>query len=396
MRNYRDKRLYDRAESRFIWARLRDEQGRIKPVTTRCIDEKAAALFADEWERKAADPAYRLAAEATLGSAINDFLDEVRRSKVSKATVEIAVCKLGHFVRLWGAGWPLLRITNTEVLGFIDRREAEGTKPYTVKKELSALKRMLEWARFRGTFPRDLATVMPPNYSGQHKPKSRAPTRLEVEKLLAALPPARAAHVAFIVACGARWSESVHAVRADVDVKGLVITIRGSKTALARGTVPITGITWDFVIFATAHAPGGARLFAPWGKGNYWRDLQAACKRAGIAPVSPNDLRRSFGSWHRQAILDGGGGKESAAEQVSILLRHATDKLAQTTYARISGAELGPSIRGFAPVPILTAGAAETAASGSNGGSVSATTTAALAPGISDPSQPGSTGISAP
>ena len=367
MRRYRDKRLYDRGESRFLWAKLRDEGGRIRPVSTRCTDERAATLFCDEWERKAADPAYRLAAEATLGSAIVDFLDEARRSKASPATIEIAVCKLGHFVRLWGESWPLIRITNTEVLAFIDSREGEGVKPYTVKKELSALKRMLAWAKFRGTFPRELATVLPPNYSGKHKPKDRTPTRIEVAKLLVNMAPKRAAHVAFIVATGARWSESVHALVTDIDVKTLVVTIRGSKTALARGTVPITGITWDFVVFAQQHAPGKRLLFERWGKGNYWRDIQAACVRAGIAPLSPNDLRRSFGSWHRQAILDGGGGKESAAEQTSILLRHATDKLAQTTYARISGAELGPSIRAFAPVPILTAGAAVTAATDPNG-----------------------------
>lgn len=367
MRGFRDRRLYRRGESRFIWAKLRDEQGRIRPVSTRCTDEAAASLFCDEWERKAADPAYRLAAEATLGSAINDYLDEMHRSKVSPATFSIAVTKLGHFVRLWGPSWSLLRITNTEVLAYIDRREGEGVVPYTVKKELSALKRMLAWARFRGSFPRDLATVMPPNYSSQHKPKTRTPSRLEVARLLANMAPKRAAHVAFLVATGARWSESVVASLRDVDLKKLVVTIRGSKTALARGTVPITGITWDFVVFALEHAPGTDPLFAKWGKGNYWRDLQAACVRAGIEPVSPNDLRRAFGSWHRQAILDGGGGKESAAEQTSILLRHATDKLAQTTYARISGAELGPSIRAFAPVPILTAGTAPTAETGPNG-----------------------------
>ncbi len=360
MRRYRDKRLFDRAESRFIWAKLRNELGQIRPVSTRCTDEEAASLFCDEWERKAADPAYRLASEATLSTGINDFLDEVRRSKASAATIEIAECKLGHFVRLWGATWPLLRITNTEVLKFIDTREAEGVKPYTVKKELGQLKRMLEWAKFRGTFPRDLATVLPPNYSGQHKPKTRTPSRDEVVRLLANMPAHRAAHVAYLVATGARWLESVRARLVDVDMRELVITLNGSKTALARGTVPITGITWDFVVFAIEHAPGTSPLFAKWSRGSYWRDIQAACRRAGIEPLSPNDLRRAFGGWHRHAIMAGGGGKESAAEQTSILLRHATDKLAQTTYARVTGAELGPSIRAFSPVPILTAGTAET------------------------------------
>ncbi len=367
MRRFKDKRLYERGESRFIWAKLRNEHGQIRPVSTRCTDEEAATLFADEWERKAADPAYRLAAEATLADAVGEFFDELRRKKVSASTMEIAECKLGHFIRLWGGDWPLLRITNTIVLQYIDTREAEGVVPYTVKKELGHLERTLAWARFRGTFPRDLATVIPPNYSGQHKPKDRSPSREEVVRLIANMPAHRAAHVAFIVATGARWSESVHALRTDVDFKALFITLRGSKTALARGTVPITGVTWDFIVFALENATGDKALFAKWFKGSQWRDIQAACVRAGIAPLSPNDLRRAYGGWHRAAILAGGGGKESAAEQTSILLRHATDKLAQTTYARITGAELGPSIRMFAPVPILTAGAAESVQDSPNG-----------------------------
>lgn len=368
MRRYRDKRLYGRDESRFIWAKLRDENGRIKPVSTRCTDETAAALFCDEWERRAADPSYKLAAETTLRGAINDHLAEVRRQDVSDATYSIALCKLGHFVRLWGESWPLLRVTNTLVLAFIDAREAEGVKPYTVKKELGALKRMLEWARFRGTFPRDLATVFPPNYSGRHKPKTRTPTREEVVRLLAQMSPERGAHLAFIVATGARWGESVRACRADVDMKTLVVTLRGTKTALARGTVPITGISWDFIVYALEHAPGKVPLFNKWSSGSYFRDIHAACARAGVAKLSPNDLRRAFGKWHRDMILLAGGGKESAAEQVSVMLRHATDKLAQTTYAAVSGADLGPAIRALSPVPILTAQAAETAPNDTNQG----------------------------
>lgn len=368
MRSFRDRRLFERGESRFIWAKLRDEHGRIKPVSTRCTDEEAASLFCNEWERKAADPAYRVAAEATLDSAVGDFFAELRRSKVSDATYEIAETKLGHFVRLWGADWPLLRISNTLVLAYIDAREKEGVVPYTVKKELSHLERTLAWARFRGSFPHDLATIFPPNYSGKHKPKKRAPSREEVARLLMNMQPRRAAHVAFIVATGARWSESVRAQREDVDLKALLIHLRGKKTELASGAVPVTGVSWDFIVFALEHAPGsaGEPLFAKWSSGSYWRDIQAACVRADIEALSPNDLRRAFGGWHRQAILLGGGGKDSAAEQTSIMLRHTTDKLTQTTYARISAAELGASIRGFAPVPILPGAAAETAESDTN------------------------------
>lgn len=346
---YRDKRLYNRG-GRFIWARVRDERGQIIRVSTRCTSEKAASLFADEWERTAADPAYKRSAEATLESAIQDWLLELRRRKVSEATFAIGMQKAGHFVRLWGSSWPLLRVTNDLVLQYIDAREGEGVKPLTVKKELGALKGILEWARFRGTFPRELAEVLPPRYSGQHKPKTRAPSPEEVTALIRQLDPRRGAQVAFIVATGARLGESFRARREDVDMAGLLVRIRGTKTDLAAGVVPLDGLTHAFMAYALENAPGKTVLFAPWGK--YHRDLLAACVRAQIDPVTPNDLRRAFGTWHRRA--------GATAEQVSILLRHTTDTLAQTTYGRITGADLAPALRALAPVPDLYAGASQT------------------------------------
>jgi integrase len=359
VRRFKDKRLYDRG-GRYIWTRVRDERGYIVRVSTRTADEKAATLFSDEWERRAADPGYRRASDATFGSAMTDWLAELTRRGVSAATYNIAEIKLGHFVRLWGESWPLLRITNDLVLQFIDRRMTEPgatrdstVKPLTVKKELAALKQMLEWAKFRGTFPVDIATVIPPGFSGRHRPRTRAPSREEVVALLQNLEPHRAAHVAFIVATGARRAESFRACREDVDPKGLTIRIRGSKTERANDRVPITGLTRDFVLFAIQKAPSDVPLFAPWGKMN--RDIAAACVRAGIDRVSPNDLRRAFGKWHRLA--------GATAEQVGLLLRHTTDTLAQTTYAKVSAADIGEALREMPgmSVPDLYAGDAQTA-----------------------------------
>jgi hypothetical protein len=174
-----------------------------------------------------------------------------------------------------------------------------------------------------------------------------------VVALLQNLEPHRAAHVAFIVATGARRAESFRACREDVDPKGLTIRIRGSKTERANDRVPITGLTRDFVLFAIQKAPSDVPLFAPWGKMN--RDIAAACVRAGIDRVSPNDLRRAFGKWHRLA--------GATAEQVGLLLRHTTDTLAQTTYAKVSAADIGEALREMPgmSVPDLYAGDAQTA-----------------------------------
>lgn len=362
MRRFRDERLYDRG-GRYIWARVLNEHGLIRRKSTKCVDESAAVEWCNEYERKAASPSYRRAAEASLEDAIADWLAEQRRRKVSAATYSIAETKSGHFIRLWGADWPLIRVDAGLVLKYIDTREKEpGAKrgefvaPLTVKKELQALKGFLEWARFRGTFPYDLATVLPPRYSGRHEPRKRWLTPPEAVSLLQQLDARRGAHVAFIIATGARRGESFRARLRDihVDAENPHVEIRGTKTTKAKGTVPVTGITYPYLVFAMQHAPGGDVLFDRWGK--MVRDLAAACVRAGIEPVSANDLRRTYGKWHRLA--------GATAEQVSVLLRHSTDTLAQTTYGQISGADIGPALRQL--VPILYPATTETSSNDPN------------------------------
>ncbi len=349
-RRFRDQRLYERDGSRFLWCRVADEHGRIRRVSTRCTDEAAAAAFADEWERKAADPGYRRASEATLGSAIGDWLEHLRRKGMNAATYTIAENKVGHFVRLWGESWPLSRIESDTILRYIDVRKSEpgvrgNVKPLTIKRELEHLVRVLDWAKFRGVFTRDLGTIIPPDFSGEHRPKTRCPSPEEAVKLIRSLEARRGAHVAWILATGSRVAEAGRAHREDapLDDENPHVAIRGSKTDLATGSVPVTGLTHPFLVYALQHAPGrpGEPLFDPWGK--YWRDIQAACVRAGIEPLSPNDLRRAYGKWHRLA--------GATAEEVSIMLRHATDTLAQTTYARVDGRDIGPRMRVIAPVP---------------------------------------------
>ena len=345
MRTFRDQRLYDRG-GRYIWARVRDEHGRIRRRSTGCTDEKAAVAWCNEQERRFADPAHKRASEATLKTALADWCAELERRKTSAVTYSITKAKLGHFVRVWGDEWPMSRVDNALVLAYIDQRLSEPGNSnktvtrHTVRKELSELRRLLEWSRFLGAFAKDPATVIPPGFSAQHKPRSRWLTEEEAGKLLHTLTLGRAAHVAYILATGARRGESFRARREDVHLDDLFVDVRGTKTERAAGTVPITGITHPYIVFALQHAPGRTVLFQPWGKMN--RDLHAACKRAGIAPVSPNDLRRTFGKWHRLAGV--------SAEHVSILLRHATDKLAQTTYARVTGRDIGAQIRTAIPV----------------------------------------------
>lgn len=336
------ERLYRRGE--WWWCRVRNRAGRIVRRSTHCTEYAAALEVAAEYERSAASEADAAAEETTLERGVNDYLADLARRGRAKATIAIAAQKTGHFIRVWGKSLPLARITARAVTDYIDRRLAEDVTRFTVKKELGHLGQVLRLARYHRCYGLDVDQVIPPFFHGGHVPRKRWPTPDELQRLVNALHPARAAMVLYIVATGARLSEALRAERGDVDWTRRVVHVRGTKTERADDDVPITDLTAPLLRASLAHAPGKTALFAPWGK--IHRDLAAACQRAGIPRLSPNDLRRAFGHWHRAAGV--------SAELVSKLLRHTTDKLAQTTYARLSGEEVGALVgRSLVRVPDL-------------------------------------------
>lgn len=312
------------------WARVRDERGRIKRVSTHCRDFEAAKAAYRELELRAASPAHAAAAEARLDACVAAYFEELGRRKVAEATLAKERTKAGHLVRVWPHDLPMAHVTAERVHTYIATREGEGVSAHTVKMELQTLQRVLLVARHLGLFAGEIDRVMPLKYGSKHRPKKRAPTLAEVEALIRQLEPRRAAHVAFIVATGARLGESQRARAEDVDWSRGVVHLRGTKTELSARDVPITPLTERLLRWAMVQAPSRSPLFHPWGK--LHRDVHAACRRAQIAPVTPNDLRRSFATWHRAAGVD--------VASVAAMLGHTTDKLAQTTYARLSGEQL--------------------------------------------------------
>lgn len=323
--------LYKRGKKGIFWCRVRNRAGRIVRKSTHCVDREAALLVASKLERASADPTHARAYETTLEGCMNDYLDDLERRGRSDATKAIALQKCGHFIRLWGPKKAMGSIDARTVTEYTDTRRAEGVTGFTIKKELGHLRQVLTIARHHRVFHLAPEEVLPPYFVGEHKPKTRWPTPGELEALLAQLDKRRAAHVLFIVATGARWSESVKASRSDVMFELGIVRLHGTKTAAAAGDVPITPISLPYLQRAIDGAPGTSPLFHEWGK--VWRDLQAACARAGIAPVSPNDLRRAFGHWHRASGV--------GLDLMSKILRHRTDKLAQTTYANIDARAVG-------------------------------------------------------
>lgn len=325
----KDKRLYWRGG--IIWCRVLGNGGEYVRKSTRCRTEAGAIAVADEFELRAADPSYAAASKATLGETLTALFADIDRRGRADATKKKAGQKVGHFVRLWGVDMTLSRITSELVLAYIDQRQAEGVVNGTIKDELGHLRQALKLARHAGTFRMELDRIFPPFFTSGHKPRDRWPTPGEMDKLVLELEEDRAAHIVYILATGARLGEAARAHRTDADWQRGIVKVRGTKTALAAGDVPITTVNAPLLSWAVRRAPGADVLFRSWGK--LHRDLAAACERAGIQKLTPNDLRRGFARWHLLAGVD--------INRISKMLRHSTDKLAQTTYAKATGEEIG-------------------------------------------------------
>jgi integrase len=327
-------RLFKRGATWYCWVYGADGQ-RIQK-STRCRDRKAAEAVARELERRAADPAYAASNQTTLEDALRNLIRDRTLKNRAQGTLSMIRLKGGHLTRILGASLPLAQVDAKAVDAFVDRRIEEGAARNTIHKELSTLRGALKVAKRRGEYTRDIAAVMPDGFATEYRPRERFLTVSEAQGLLAELTADRAARVAFILATSARWSESELAQLADVDLARGVVLLRGTKTEASRRAVPIIGWAQKLLEHAIRYAEGqGGRLFRPWG--NVRRDLHEACERAAIAPVSPNDLRRTCATWLRQ------GGVEP--HLIAAMLGHTDTRMVERIYGRMPVDSLGKALR---------------------------------------------------
>jgi hypothetical protein len=122
---------------------------------------------------------------------------------------------------------------------------------------------------------------------------------------------------------GDRLSEVESATWADFDLEGGWVRLRGTKTSSSDRRVPIpTSIVPILEAFEVRTGPVVERWL------NVRRDLANACRRAGIAAVTPNDLRRTFASWMKQQ------GEDSAV--VAKLMGHSSTRMVDLVYGRLN------------------------------------------------------------
>ncbi len=198
----------------------------------------------------------------------------------------------------------------------------------TVGKELITIRRSLNLAAKRGKLVRQVAAVMP-DFRAKYTPRERWLPIEQFDALCKELTPDRELWVAIATLAGLRSSEVEKVTWEMVDLAGGWLRVPGTKTAKSRRRVPISpALAHRLRLALGRRQPGDELVAGAWG--NVRRDLHAACARAGIPKVSPNDLRRTFASWLKQHGAD--------SQAVATMMGHSSTRMVELVYGRLDDA----------------------------------------------------------
>jgi integrase len=256
--------------------------------------------------------------------------------------------KAAHLNRLIGTEL-LDKLSRETVERYIADRLEEGAHRHSVHKELVVLRGALKSAKPRGKFHGSLEVV--PEFDSGYVPRT---TYLTPEQFLELVPqlvrptgplakPAatarrerriqrRAFYCMLIAYASPRRGEVEKIEWPHVDLARGVIQIPKGKTVGRPVAIHPELVPWleGFGELADWEGP----LVEPWS--NIGRDLPAACLRAGVPRVTPNDLRRTFASWLIQAGVSN--------RIVAALLGHTTTRMVDLIYGQLSDAALAQAI----------------------------------------------------
>jgi integrase len=306
------------------WVRGSDAGIKVRKSTKQTSKSKAQRIC-DRWERESLDPTYFRADKATVASAADRWMREIRAT-MNPETVRFYDAKIRHVIRLLG-NVKLSRVTHERVLGYIERREEEGAHSHSIHRELTSLRLTLRSAKRAREFTGDPRDTIP-RYRAGYVPQTDWVTAETVWAAIAYLEPNQGAAVAFGIATAADASNILMAERADITPD--FVLVRGTKNQGRRRHVPRVEFMAPFLRHALAYAlpEPSVMLFAPWAK--MARDIRAACRAAGVPEFTARTLRHSAATWMVTAGVP--------YEVVAKYLGHGSTTMLQRVYGNLAPA----------------------------------------------------------
>ncbi len=308
-----------------IWhAYVRRRGGGVKRVSTLCTSLRAAEVVLAQLEREAVDPAYAAANKATTQQILDNYYASRKRLGRAEGSLHHVRVKAGQLLRLMPK--RAAEASHAASERYIDERLKDVVRRTTIKKELRVWKATLKLAKQNGLWAGDPDAVVP-QLDDDYEPGTRVLTPLEMVALAGVLSPRRMAFVAFSVATGCDPSAIFRATAADVAADASTVCIHGTKRRTRERVVPLPFEGQRALVrWALARTPAKGPLFSPWA--NVRRDLHKACAKLGVPGCSPNDLRRTYGTWLREAGVE--------PTLIGAAMGHADSRMVERVYGRLT------------------------------------------------------------
>lgn len=288
-----------------------------------------------------------------------DALEELRLAKVrrgaSEATMGILRDKGRRLLAHFGPAFDCAGVALRDTERYLDARRADGVSDHTISKELNTLTAALRVSAKHGRWSGDVAMLRPDALTDVYTPRDRWLTVDEYVRLRAEAYPGRREHLDAYVYLGVRQSELFRVEAEHVDHGRRAVFVDGTKTKAAKRWVPVAPALWPVIERRAAEADVGP-LFDPWLRQNMRQSLHRWCEKAGIEPVSANDLRRTFASW----LCSAGVAEMTCAR----LMGHTSSAMVRRVYAQLSAEALRTAID---RLPVVTHGSQQPPATNETG-----------------------------
>lgn len=268
---------------------------------------KQAVADAQPSERAVGYQALSVALETVIASKSNASTRQSYRAKAKRLT--------SHF----GDECNILALDEFDVQEYMEaRRFRVGT--HTLHKELSLLRQTWEHYCAGRASP-------VPRYRAGYQPRKRF---LTVEEAQALLHEARNSKFRpwlwFALYTSAEPAAMSRMKWSNIDFRMRTVHVLGSKAETRDRVVPLHPELEAFLGTLSKREP----LFPFWPGTRRTVPMRKWCTRAGIEPCTLTDLRRTFGSWMKQAGAD--------SKRVADLMGHVNTQMVDRVYGQLNAA----------------------------------------------------------
>lgn len=289
--------------------------------------ERTAEVVGRDIEQSLALGQGRVARPTTVTQAIDKLIEQMEVAGRAQPTINIVIEKSVHLFDFFGATTPIEQVTDFSKYA---KAALPVRGPATVKRELRT---MAQAFRALKITPPEMPEIKEPDA------RERFLSRQEQLLLLASTPALRKDHVLMYLHLGLSKSELFRIEQRDCNFERREVRVRGTKAEKRDRLLPMSDEVYDVLMARRKSTP----MFEAWLQGNADRELRRWAERAGLGPVSFNDLRRTFAT-------------TLAAAGVPILhlmhlMGHSSTRMLEKVYARVgTGEHMHDAIKKLSPL----------------------------------------------